>query len=30
MEKIMIAAVADDLAIGRDNALLWHTSAAMK
>ncbi|MGM9794058.1 MAG: dihydrofolate reductase, partial [Candidatus Cryptobacteroides sp.] len=30
MEKIMIAAVADDLAIGRDNALLWHISADMK
>ena len=26
----MIAAVADDLAIGRDNALLWHISADMK
>lgn len=30
MEKIMIAAVADDGAIGRDNALLWHISADMK
>ncbi|MGM9741291.1 MAG: dihydrofolate reductase [Candidatus Cryptobacteroides sp.] len=30
MKTIMIAAVADDLAIGRDNALLWHISADMK
>ncbi|MGM9789069.1 MAG: dihydrofolate reductase [Candidatus Cryptobacteroides sp.] len=30
MKIIMIAAVADDLAIGRDNALLWHISADMK
>ncbi|MGM9767822.1 MAG: dihydrofolate reductase [Candidatus Cryptobacteroides sp.] len=30
MQVIMIAAVADDLAIGRDNALLWHISADMK
>ncbi|MGM9736892.1 MAG: dihydrofolate reductase [Candidatus Cryptobacteroides sp.] len=30
MVKIMIAAVADDGAIGRDNALLWHISADMK
>ncbi|MGM9743275.1 MAG: dihydrofolate reductase [Candidatus Cryptobacteroides sp.] len=30
MEKIMIAAVADDGAIGRDNALLWHIAEDMK
>lgn len=30
MEKIIIAAVADNLAIGRDNALLWHIPADMK
>ena len=30
MEKIIIAAVADDGAIGRENALLWHISADMK
>ena len=30
MEKCIIAAVADNLAIGRDNALLWHIPADMK
>lgn len=30
MEKNMIAAVADNMAIGRDNELLWHISADMK
>lgn len=30
MEKNIIAAVADDMAIGRDNELLWHISADMK
>lgn len=30
MEKIIIAAVADDGAIGRENDLLWHISADMK
>lgn len=30
MEKIIIAAVADNMAIGRDNALLWHITADMK
>lgn len=30
MEKIIIAAVADDGAIGCENALLWHISADMK
>lgn len=30
MEKILIAAVAEDGAIGRDNALLWHISDDMK
>jgi len=30
MEKIIIVAVADNLAIGRDNALLWHIKEDMK
>lgn len=30
MEKNIIAAVSDNLAIGRDNQLLWHISADMK
>lgn len=30
MKKYIIAAVADDMAIGRDNELLWHISADMK
>ena len=30
MEKYIIAAVADNMAIGRDNELLWHISADMK
>lgn len=30
MQKNIIAAVADDGAIGRDNELLWHISADMK
>ena len=30
MEKIIIAAVADNLAIGKDNALLWHISEDLK
>ena len=30
MEKCIIAAVADNGAIGRDNALLWHISEDMK
>ncbi len=30
MEKCIIAAVADNWAIGRDNALLWHISEDMK
>lgn len=30
MEKCIIAAVADNRAIGRGNALLWHISADMK
>lgn len=30
MQKIIIAAVADNMAIGRDNELLWHISADMK
>lgn len=30
MEKIIIAAVAENGAIGRENALLWHISADMK
>lgn len=30
MQKNIIAAVADNMAIGRDNELLWHISADMK
>ena len=30
MEKIIIAAVADNLAIGKDNNLLWHISEDLK
>ncbi len=30
MERIIIAAVADNGAIGRDNALLWHISEDLK
>lgn len=30
MEKCIIAAVADNLAIGKDNALLWHISEDLK
>lgn len=30
MKKYIIAAVADNMAIGRDNELLWHISADMK
>lgn len=30
MEKCIIVAIADNLAIGKDNALLWHISADMK
>ena len=30
MENYIIAAVADNMAIGRDNELLWHISADMK
>ena len=30
MEKCIIAAVADNRAIGRDNALMWHISEDMK
>ncbi len=30
MEKNIIAAVSDNLAIGKDNQLLWHISADMK
>lgn len=30
MQKIIIAAVADNMAIGRDNELLWHISADLK
>lgn len=30
MEKTIIAAVADNLAIGRDNSLLWHLSEDLK
>lgn len=30
MEKIIIAAVADNMAIGKDNALLWHISEDLK
>lgn len=30
MQKNIIAAIADNMAIGRDNELLWHISADMK
>lgn len=30
MEKIIIAAVADNMAIGKDNSLLWHISEDLK
>lgn len=30
MEKCIIVAVADNMAIGRDNALLWHIAEDMK
>ena len=30
MKKTIIAAVADDNAIGRENALLWHISQDLK
>ena len=30
MKKYIIAAVADNGAIGRENALLWHISGDMK
>lgn len=30
MEKCLIAAVADDLALGKDNDLLWHLSEDLK
>ena len=30
MEKIIIAAVADNRAIGKDNRLLWHISEDLK
>lgn len=30
MEKCLIVAVADNLAIGKDNALLWHIAEDMK
>lgn len=30
MEKCIIVAIADNLAIGRDNALLWHISDDLK
>ena len=30
MEKVIIAAIADNNAIGRDNALLWHISEDLK
>lgn len=30
MERCLIVAVADNLAIGRDNALLWHISEDLK
>ncbi len=30
MEKVIIVAIADNYAIGRDNALLWHISEDLK